>query len=297
MNTKLPPLKSIYCFESVARLLSFTLAAEELFVTQSAVSHQIKLLEDHLNVKLFRRLTRRLELTAEGKQLYPNIHEAFRLFHHGFDQVKHKEQDNKLTLSLTPALAAKWLVLRLSKFWQAHPEIDLRLHHSIDLVDFERDDVDIAIRWGQGSWPGLDATLLFTGELTPVCSPQLMQGKHPLMSSADLQHHALLHEDSRDDWKQWLLKAGESAVDASKGPIIDDSNALMLAAAHGQGVALGRSALISDDISAGLLINPLPIKIQTSQSYYIVTPKHRRHEANIKALKSFLLAESITTHT
>ncbi|CAM3450819.1 transcriptional regulator GcvA [Parendozoicomonas haliclonae] len=288
MNRKLPNLKALAAFEAAARLGSFTKAADELFVTQAAISQHIRQLEESLEVPLFIRKPRSLSLTREGLRLLPSLSSAFDLMADSLDKIKKKPDNNRLSVSLTPALAAKWLVLRLPEFWQQFPEIDLRLHHSISPVDFVNDDIDVAIRWGEGDWPGLTAEFLIPGELVPVCSPSLLVGRKPLAKPSDLVHHTLLHEDSHDDWEQWLKMAGIESVEGTSGPIIDDSNALLLAAADGQGVALGRTAFIREDLAAGRLVKPFDLVLQKSQAYYLVYPEGAQQSAGFQAFRTFL---------
>ncbi len=287
MNRKLPPLRALAAFEAAARLGSFTKAADELCVTQAAISQQVRHLEESVGVPLFIRKPRQLSLTKEGRQLLPELNSAFNQMAEAIDKIG-RRPTNRLNISLTPALAAKWLVLRLPEFWKEHPEIDLRLHHSVTPVDFLKDDIDLAIRWGEGEWPGLVSEFLIPGELTPVCSPALLHGRHPLRRPSDLSHHTLLHEDNREDWKEWLGAAGIEGVNAEAGPVIDDSNALLLATSDGQGVALGRIAMIGDDLTAGRLVKPFEMKLRKKQAYYLVYPEGIRDDSALLDFRNFL---------
>ena len=179
MARRLPPLNALRAFEAGARHLSFTKAAEELFVTQAAVSHQVKLLEQDLGVALFRRMTRKLALTAEGRRLLGPVGAALDAIAEAAGALRAGAGGGTLTLSLTPTFGVRWLAPRLGRFWTAYPEIELRLQHSIHLIDFARDEIDAAVRWGSGVWPGLDVVYLMPAGLVPVCSPCCARGRPP----------------------------------------------------------------------------------------------------------------------
>ena len=209
MTTRLPPLNALRTFEAAARHLSFTKAAAELFVTQAAVSHQIRTLEDHLGARLFRRANRALMLTDEGQALVPAVRDAFDRLLAGVRRVEDLCCGGALTISTTPSFAATWLAGRLVRFQALHPEIELHLGATPRLVDFAREGIDCGIRYGEGDWPGLRAERLFRTALMPVCSPILLDGAHPLRRPEDLAHHTLLHAlDGGDDWRLWLRAAG-----------------------------------------------------------------------------------------
>ena len=208
MGRRLPSLNALRAFEAGARHLSFTRAAEELHVTQTAISHQVRQLEAELGFSLFRRSTRRLELTAEGQRLALPLSQALDRIGEAVEAVRARRRDSVLRVSMAPAFGAKWLVGRLSRFWLAHPEVELELHHSPVLADFTRDDVDLAVRYGRGPWPGLVSELLIRLEKIPVCSPRLLEGEHPLRRPEDLAHHVLLHEGDHafwlSVWREWM---------------------------------------------------------------------------------------------
>ena len=294
MARRLPPLNALRAVEAGARHLSFTKAAEELHVTQAAVSHQVKALEEHLGVRLFRRLTRRLALTEEGRALLPAVGEAFDRIAEAAERIgRSASRSRTLTVSVTPSFGAKWLVHRLGRFWREHPDVDLRVHHSVQLVDFDRDsDVDLAVRWGRGGWPGLSADLLIPSGRTPVCSPALLDGPHPLRTPDDLRHHTLLHEDDYGPWIEWLMAAGAAGVDARRGPIIDDAGVVVQLAIDGHGVALGRVGLIAGDLAAGRLVRPFDLSLEDSLAYYLVCPPRNLTRPRVKAFRDFLLAEA-----
>src|SRR3989440_9185674 len=219
MTARLPSLNGLRAFEAAARHLSFTQAASELNVTQTAISHQIKRLEEELGVRLFIRQNRSLALTQQAQEYLPGIRAAFNDLRLATDRLLRKDDDHVLTVSTLASLAAKWLLPRLTAFQEAHPGIDVRITTSTNLVDFQRDNVDAAIRYGRGQWAGLRADWLMADELFPVCSPALLQGDKPLRSPQDLAHHTLLHSSGGydDDWRLWLTAAGLPA-NISKQP-------------------------------------------------------------------------------
>jgi LysR family glycine cleavage system transcriptional activator len=196
-----------------------------------------------------------------------------------------------LTLSLTPTFGVQWLSQRIGRFWTAHPEIELRLQHSIHLVDFARDEVDAAVRWGGGAWPGLDAVYLMRAGLVPVCSPALCQGPPALDVPDDLRHHTLLHEHDYTEWAQWLAVAGASQVEARRGPIIDNSTVVLQAAMDGQGVALVSESIVRAELDAGRLVKPFDVDLDADNAYYLVAPPRAFERPNVQAFRDFLLAE------
>ncbi|MRG70699.1 transcriptional regulator GcvA [Alphaproteobacteria bacterium HT1-32] len=292
MARRLPPLNALRAFEAGARHLSFTRASEELYVTQAAVSHQVKTLEEALGVKLFKRLPRKLILTDEGRALLPAVSEAFAKIADAADRITAGAQTQILNVTLTPAFAAKWLTPRFSRFWQNCPDIDLRLHHSISLVDFAREDMDMGVRAGRGEWPGLEAEFLLPIDLTPVCSPALLEGENPLREPSDLRHHTLLHEDNQEDWVQWIRLAGLTDVDPRSGRVFNDSPAMIQVALDGRGVALGRTALITGDLESGRLVKPFDLELSSDIAYYIIYPPGSAALPKVQAFREFLLEEA-----
>src|SRR5258708_3344592 len=210
MSARLPSLNGLRAFEAAARHLSFTQAASELNVTQTAISHQIRRLEEELGTRLFIRQNRALELTPEARDYLPGVRAAFNDLRLATDRLLRKEDGHVLTVSTLASLAAKWLPPRLSAFHEAHPGIDARITTSTTLVDFQRDNVDAAIRYGRGQWAGLRADWLMASEVFPVCSPALLKGPKPLKCPEDLRDHVLLHTSNAnsDDWRLWLTAAG-----------------------------------------------------------------------------------------
>jgi LysR family glycine cleavage system transcriptional activator len=292
MSTRLPPLNALRTFEAAARHLSFTTAAAELFVTQAAVSHQIKALEEHLGMPLFRRLNRRLILTDQGQLLLPSVRRAFDELIAGVDRVRETCCSGTLTISTTPSIAAKWLAGRLGRFQALYPEFEIRLMATPRLVDFVREGADCGIRYGFGDWPGLRTERLFGASLIPVCSPRLLEGPHPLRRPEDLRHHKLLHAlDDMDDWRLWLRAAGVKDLDPQRGLKFDSVPLALQAAISGAGVAIGRGLMMAEDLAAGHLIEPFDLELPDACAYYFVAPETSADQPKIQAFRDWLYKE------
>jgi len=292
MPSGLPPLNALRAFEAAARHLSFTRAAEELHVTQAAVSHQIRALERNLGVSLFYRGARGLRLTTEAQDYVPAVRRAFELLREATDRMRRDEARGTLTISLLPSFATRWLVPRLGLFTAAHPEIDVRVAPSTHLVEWAKEQVDVAIRYGAGRYPGLRSDRLMTENIFPVCSPRLLtEGKHPLQAPADLRHHTLLHDEGHGDWRNWLMAAGVGGVDWDRGPIFVDSSMLIQAAVEGQGVALARGVLARDELRAGRLVRPFDLSLPSEYAYYVVCPEAAADRPRVAAFREWLLAQ------
>lgn len=293
MSRRLPPLGSIRAFEAAARHLSVTRAAAELHVTQAAVSHQVKALEDWLGTPLFQRVGRGLALTDAGRAYLPALGAALDLVADATARISVGDRRGVLTISTLASFAAKWLLPRLPRFQAAHPEIEVRLGTSVALVDFARQDVDLAVRMGRGSWPGLRSDLLMDEELAPVCNPALLDGPNPLRDPAGLARHMLLHDDDPDaPWELWLRAAGIEGVDWRRGTHFTDSALVIQAAVAGQGVALARGALVADDLAAGRLVRPFDLVLPHVISYWIVAPPDHFGRPKVAAFRDWLLAEA-----
>lgn len=292
MGRRLPPLNALRAFEAAARHLSFTRAAHELNVTQAAVSHQVKALEARLGLALFRRLNRALILTEDGQAYLPPVRDAFDAIAEATRRLEARLSGGALTVSTMDSFAAAWLVPRLGRFRAAHPDIDVRITITDRLVDFVRDDVDLGIRYGRGHYPGLRVVRLLTEDIFPVCSPALLRGDNPLRTPADLCHHTLLHDDMREDWRMWLMAAGVAGVDPTRGPAFSHSHLVLQAAADGQGVALGRGALVAHDLAAGRLVKPFDISLAADYAYYVVTLEAAAAQPKIAAFRDWLLEEA-----
>jgi LysR family glycine cleavage system transcriptional activator len=292
MTARLPSLNGLRAFEAAARHLSFTQAAAELNVTQTAISHQIRRLEEELGIRLFVRQNRALALTPKARDYLPGVRAAFNDLRLATDRLLRKDDDNVLTISTLASLAAKWLLPRLTAFQEAHPGIDVRITTSTGLVDFKGGDVDAAIRYGRGHWPGLRAEWLMADEVFPVCSPALLAGKRPLRRPEDLRDHVLLHNtNNSDDWRLWLTASG-LPTDISKQPGITFDLILMTvqAAIDGIGIAMGRTSYVQDDIAKGRLVVPFEIALPADAGFYLVSPGATADPPKLHAFRNWLTA-------
>ena len=277
MGRRLPPLNSLKCFEAAGRLLSFTGAARELSVTQAAISHQIKVIEDYLGFPLFVRYPRRLALTEQGKALLPEVIEAFDRVSLAIGALGKEAYSNLLSVRLAPSFAAKWLSPRLKYFWLQYPEIDLCLFHAHAAVDFEREEIDIAVTYGKGDWPGVVADKLLSLDFFPVCSPAFMHNDKPLTDIDNLRYYSLLHDANYECWRDWIKLANVPAIEAEKGTIIDDTNVLIQAAIDGH-------------LESGKLVKPFDIVLVNEFSYYVVCPQSHLKNPAVVAFKDWLLS-------
>jgi LysR family transcriptional regulator, glycine cleavage system transcriptional activator len=293
MNGRLPSLNGLRAFEAAARHLSFTQAASELNVTQTAISHQIRRLEQELGIRLFERQNRALALTPEAREYLPGVRAAFNDLRLATDRLKRKGDGHVLTISTMASLAAKWLLPRISSFQEAHPGIDVRITTSTSLVDFTKGDVDAAIRYGRGHWAGLRADWLMADEIFPVCSPALLKGDKPLCCPEDLANHTLLHSSGGydDDWRLWLTAAG-LPIDISKQPGVSFDLIFMTvqAAIDGMGVAIGRTSYVQDDIAKGRLVVPFKIALPADAGFYLVAPETGADSSKLSAFREWVVA-------
>ena len=287
----LPSLAGLRGFEAAARRMSFTDAAKELNVTQTAISHQVKNLESRLGVKLFHRAGKAISLTDAGKRLLADASECFDRLDNTLHLIKAENESPAVTVSVTPSFASKWLIQRLGNFWRAYPDIQLNVHHTLALANFTDDGVDVAIRGGNGDWPGSVTRLSLPLDLSPICHPSLLGGESPLKTPSDLKRHTLLHEDNYDDWTSWLEAAGVDDVDPRSGNVMNDSNSLGIAVENCQGVALGRLSLIESDLKSGRIAKPFDVTIDSSFAYYLVCPNEKLDRPGVQAFREFTLGE------
>ena len=307
-TSRFPPLNALRAFEAAARHLSFKRAAKELFVTPGAISHQVKLLEDHLGVALFRRLTRALELTPEGHTMLPKVHEGLAALLDAVELVRVRGASREVTVTAPPAFATRWLVPRLARFTVGHPEIQLHVASRSETIDPGEGDIDIGsdegapelmIRFGRGRYPGLRVDKVFSAVYVPVCSPKLLKGKHALKTPDDIRHHVLLHDDvlveegARPHWVDWLRMAGVHDVDDQRGPRFSDASLALDAAAQGMGVALAMKPLVSADVHEGRLAIPFDIPAKTSYAYYLIRTGGDDDSPAVEAFRTWLLEESL----
>jgi LysR family transcriptional regulator, glycine cleavage system transcriptional activator len=292
MRHRLPPLNALRAFEAAARHESFTRAAAELFVTQGAVSHQVKALEVELGVRLFNRAPTGLVLTEAGKDYLVAVRDGFDRIALGTERLQQRQNAGVLTVSTSPDFAAKWLVHRLGSFVEAHPEIDLRVSATLHHVDFSREEVDVAVRHGDGNWPGLDTVRLSAEQLFPVCSPKLLSGRKRLSKPTDILKYPLIHMDTRADWPRWLQAAGVDETKVIHGPVLNRASMVIDSAINGQGIALARTTLAAFDIINGRLARPFAQALRLSKSYWIVCPKATAALPKIRTFRDWLLRQA-----
>lgn len=314
-SQRLPPLNALRAFEAAARHLSFAMAAKELHVTPAAVSHQVKGLEEHLGMRLFRRLARGLELTRPGQALRPKLREGFGTLAEALEDLRALEDPGTLSVSVAPSFATRWLAPRLHRFVGAHPELDVRINASTRLIDPKKgelasgdavagspvEDADIVVRFGTGDYPGFRVDRLMPVSVTPMCSPRLAAGEHPLRAPEDLRHHVLIHDNvSFDDggplWDAWLRAAGAEGIDTSRGLHFNHAMLALEAAADGMGVALGMPVLAGADLAAGRLVAPLASALPLKFAYYVVSAEDTAGQngarSDVAAFRDWLLEEA-----
>lgn len=288
MFKQLPPLKALRAFEAAARHASFTSAARELSLTQGAISYQIRHLESKLDIALFQRRARQVILTPEGQSLYRTTHRLFRELEDEIHKIAPGKDQLILTVSVSTYFVTRWLSQRLGNFLTNHPEVTIRLQHSVNDPDFTVEDVDLAIRWGNGSWPGSESELLIPSPMMAVCAPDLMPEKARLV---DLRQQTFLHDqDSTDSWREWLRQAGLTDMEAGSGPVIDDPNVRVQSAIDGQGLVLA-NILLNDDIAAGRLVEPFDIRLEGYGFHLLYEPAAKRRNA-FQLFRQWLLLEA-----
>ena len=294
---KLPPLKSLQAFEATARHLSFSKAADELFVTPAAVSQQVRQLEDWLQVQLFRRLTREIRLTDAGQKALPLVTEGFDKLAEGVLRLTEDDETGILTVTAAPTFAAKWLVPRLAHFNDRYPDLNVRVDASLGLVDFEREGVHIGIRLGAGDYPGMRSDWFMDEDVILVCSPDLLEGPHPLTTPENVKHHRLLHVDwggihNPPSFEQWFKAAGIDGVDVRRGDTFTIENLAIQVAISGGGVVLVSKISVADDLKFGRLVAPFDISLPSHSAYWIVSPERMADRPKITAVRAWLFEEA-----
>ncbi len=288
MTTRLPPLTTLRAFEAAARLGSFSRAAEEISVTHSAISHQVRALERSLGTALFHRNGRRVTLTDAGRHFADRVGSALREIGEAAYLIRRSDRDkNVLTIATLPSFAARWLLPRLGRFMERHPKIDVNLHTSLGLVDLERDGVDLAIRFGTGEWPGLEAVKFLDDELFPVASPRYNRGRLPARP-AELAKFRLMRSDD-EFWAPWF-RAARVKIDEPHSLVFNDSAFLLQAAVEGRGIALARRSIAEDDLRAGRLVRVFDISAPARGANYLAWPKGKL-SPNAALLRDWLLQE------
>jgi len=295
---RLPPLNALRAFEAAARHLNFSRAADELAVTPGAVSQQIQNLEDYVGAALFKRTPKGLLLTDAAQTALPALREAFDRLAEAASLLTAAVDGRRLTVSVAPSFAAKWLVPRLGLFEAEHPLVDVWLSADMEVVDFALGEIDLAIRYGAGRYPGLEVVKLMSETVIPVASPAFLEA-NPLNEPGDLAHHILLHDGSPDaddscpDWAMWLAARGIKGVDGARGPRFNQSSLVIEAAVGGRGVALAKRALAQADLDAGRLVAPLQIAAtEVDFAYFVVHPKAKGRLPQVKAFVTWITAQA-----
>jgi LysR family glycine cleavage system transcriptional activator len=307
MSYRLPPLNALRAFESAARHLSFKKAADELAVTPTAISHQLRGLEDYLGFALFRRLTRAIELTDEGRAMLPKVQEGLECFAAAIETTRRRQFGGRLAVASPPAFAARWLIPHLPGFSNRHPEVQLHLSTSIKTIDardalgssglegldVRDDETPVYIRFGRGQYTGCRVDRLFSPVYTPVCSPRLK-----LKTLDDLRRQILLHDDTipdlmdRPTWGEWLHEAGVGNLDPDAGMHFSDPGLVLSAAIDGVGVALASKPLVRAEVAAGRLVMPFDIVILRPQAYFLVAPEAVADRPIVRVFREWLLEEA-----
>jgi LysR family transcriptional regulator, glycine cleavage system transcriptional activator len=297
MPRSLPPLTSLRAFEAAARSLSFTKAARELHVTPAAISHQIRGLEQFLGVTLFQRTSRKLELTRDGQLAAEHFREAFERIARGVQALRQQGREGELVIGVTPSFATRWLLPRLPSLATDMPQVRVRLVTSTAPVDFDRDDIDLAVRFGRGGFDSVVTDELFHEVVAPVASPAFVR-KHQLRRPVDLARVRLLSDESMrragrpPTWTEWLRAAGAPTIELECNLCVDDSHLALQAACEGQGVALGRLAYAVNDLAHGRLVLPFPTVIELDLHYHLIVPETRAGEPLIARFRDWLLGEA-----
>lgn len=297
MAYRLPPLNALRAFEAASRHMSFQKAAEELHVTPSALSYQIRQLEDYLQTPLFLRLNRAVELTEHGERVAPGISDAFERLHSTMARLRPETPPNVLTVSTGPATASKWLSPRIHRFIEIWPDIELRISAGLKLTDLRTEEVDVTIRFGGGNYPGLHVEPLTDEAVLPLISPRLLEQIGGMSSPDDLGKVTLLHDDSAGflpgsvGWGDWLKRMRVYNVDSTRGPRFSHADHALEAAIDGAGVVLGRLFLAQRDIASGRLVAPFDLMMKAQASFYFCCLPETLDTPKVKAFHDFVFAE------
>ena len=305
MLDQFPGLRALRAFDASARHLSFSKAAAEMHVTPAAISHQIKELEQQTGVELFTRTSRRMKLTKAGDILFEAVRDTLETLSGALNRMRRIANTNQLKVSSSPSIAAKWLVPRLDRFLETIPGADVRVDVSATAVDFAREDVDVAIRFGPGKYPGLRVDLLFQDRVFPVCSPEIITKSKPLNHPRDLLKHTLIHLDWEaqgspwPNWRMWMLAAGIKDFDDRAGMHFGQTSLAVQAAIDGHGVALGDSNLVADDLASGRLVKPfeLSLKAPADFAYFVISPLETSEQPMVKAFRDWCITEARATES
>lgn len=297
---RLPPLNALRAFEAAARHLSFSKAADELNVTPAAVSHQVKSLEEWAGGPLFRRLTREIRLTETGQAALPLLTDGLDRLTEGAERLRSEEETGVLTVTSAPTFAGKWLVPRLDRFNALYPDISIRVDASMSLLDFERDNVDCALRFGSGDYPGMHVERMFGEQTLPVCSPDLLASADPpITEPADLLRFRLLHvnwagrNDFQPDWLSWFAAAGVELDRVPPGPTFTLESLAIEAAIKGQGIVLVNTTITRDDVAGGRLAIPFDLSVETTFAYWFVCPERFVSRPKVAAFRDWVMEECV----
>lgn len=295
-------LNALRAFEASARHQSFSGAATELNVTPAAVGQLVRSLEDWLGTPLFHRVAggrQRLTPTEAAERALPDIQAGFERLNVGLGRLREGPRSSVLTVTMSPAFAAKWLLPRIENFHARCPDVDLRMDTNLRLLDFAAQGIDVGVRYGRGAWPGLVADKLMDEQIYPVCSPDWLAANGPLATPQDLAGKTLIHDRSVDtrigfaSWSNWLLRVGATVVDADRGMQVNNSAAVLQAAIDGQGIALARSVMARDDVAAGRLIRLFPeLTVASELAYYIVYRAECASVPKVQAFRAWLTQEA-----
>ena len=288
---KLPSLNFLNTFETVARHLSFTKAAKELYLTQAAVSHQIRSLENQIGVELFYRENRKIILTKEGEKLLPSVVSGLQGISDSLDKIQNYDFEENLVVGVGSSFSANWLVHRLGGFYQKFPDINLHLKISTNDPDFRNEGTDLAVVWGKGDWKGVICEKLMVVEFTPVCSPDLLNNYNSLKTPKDLIKFPLLDDSDYEFWQEWLEKAGISGKKFKRRLVIRDSNVLIRSALDGHGVALCAVGIVQEYLDSGQLIRPFDLSITGRGFYYLIYPEKSNRKPLVRLFKNWLIEE------
>ncbi len=289
MAQRLPPLSALRPFEAAARLESFSRAAAELHLTHGAVSHQVRALEEHLGVALFHRHGKRVSLTAEGRAFAESVRGALSQVSQAAESLRAGRQGNRLAVSVLPSFGSRWLMPRLIRFIEAHPEIEVSVSASGALANFAAGEADVGIRFGQGPWPSLACEKILDDEYFPVASPKFNGGRLP-KSPKDLLGERIIREE-RDYWKEWFAAAGVEIGGPIGGYSFNDATYSIQAAARGEGIAMTRRSLVGEDLERGSLVRLFDLVVPARESYWLVCPRELRDAPKVKAFAEWIRSE------
>ena len=296
LRAKLPPPNALVTFEAAARHRNFTRAAAELGVTQAAVSRQIRSLEDHLGVPVFRRAPKGLQLTRDGQRLFQAVTMGLEHIATTAADIRRVRGDAEVTVSTSVTFASYWLMSRVAKFRAAFPDVELRLVASAPVANMAVAGIDLAVRYGNGRWPGVGATHLLDNEVFPGCTPGYLEGRPPLKEPADLLGETLLNLVEYDrnwvTWEAWLREFGVAEKPARRGPQFDNYLILIQAALGGQGIALGGGRLADDFLASGALVRPIAATLRSDSAFYLLVPREVPLSEPAAKFRDWVLAEA-----